>query len=104
MASVSLARRHRTTDRGAPPIRSDRTLDRPEGRTAGKVATVTKEAVVRPSDVTRVKGFRVEYCHINDEFVATIKDTDFMEAAKSMDKAIEKLGRIVRRRIRPSDS
>ena len=51
-------------------------------------------------DVTRHKGFRVEYCHINDEYVATIKDTDFMEAAKSIDKAIEKLGRIVKRKLK----
>jgi len=52
------------------------------------------------SDITRHKGFRVEYCHINDEYVATIKDTDFMEAAKSIDKAIEKLSRIVKRKLK----
>lgn len=96
MATVSLARRHRTVDRGASNGRTERSK-RSESHRKSPVA---KKNGAAAADVTRHKGFRVEYCHINDEYVATIKDTDFMEAAKSIDKAIEKLGRIVKRKLK----
>ena len=95
MASVSLARRHRTVERGGS-TRSERTK-RAEG--SSRKAEAAKSAAKTP-DVTKHKGFRVEYCHINDEFVAIIKDTDMMESAKSMEKAIEKLSRIVKRKLK----
>ncbi len=92
-----MARRHKAIDRSGPGAHEERLVPRIAGSAARSV-----EATRPPDDVTRMKGFRVEYCHINDEFVATIKDTDFMEAAKSMDKAIEKLNRLVRRGVRIS--
>lgn len=96
MASVSLARRHRTVERGGNS-RSERSkrVDTPTRK-----SETPKSSGPKAPDVTRHKGFRVEYCHINDEFVAIIKDTDMMESAKSMDKAIEKLGRIVKRKVK----
>lgn len=100
---AALARRHRTVERGGTqPVRTDRPLVVSGGGGTARKVVNAKENGVRPSDVTRLKGFKIEYCHINDEFVATIRDTDFMEAAKSIDKAIEKLGRIVKRRVRPA--
>jgi hypothetical protein len=96
MASVSLARRHRTVERGGS-TRSER-AKRAEGSSSRK--TESTKASAKTPDVTKHKGFRVEYCHINDEFVAIIKDTDMMESAKSMDKAIEKLSRIVKRKLK----
>ena len=96
MAAVSLARRHRTVERGGSNGRSERTK---RAETGSKSAT-GKVNGVKVNDVTKHKGFKVEYCHINDEYVATIKDTDFMEAAKSIDKAIEKLNRIVKRKLK----
>ncbi|MCI0341979.1 MAG: hypothetical protein L0216_12665 [Planctomycetales bacterium] len=97
MAALAMARRHKAIDRSGPGAHEERLVPRIAGSAARSV-----EATRPPDDVTRMKGFRVEYCHINDEFVATIKDTDFMEAAKSMDKAIEKLNRLVRRGVRIS--
>ena len=96
MASVSLARRHRTVERGGSS-RSERSK-RADGSARKSDAAKTNGA--KTPDVTKHKGFRVEYCHINDEFVAIIKDTDMMESARSMDKAIEKLSRIVKRKLK----
>lgn len=95
MASVSLARRHRTVERGGSS-RSERTK---RAESSSRKSDSSKNGA-KAHDVTKHKGFRVEYCHINDEFVAIIKDTDMMESAKSMDKAIEKLGRIVKRKVK----
>ena len=96
MAAVSLARRHRTVERGSSNGRADRSK---RSDSEGAAVSPRKNGSIW-SDITRHKGFRVEYCHINDEYVATIKDTDFMEAAKSIDKAIEKLSRIVKRKLK----
>ena len=96
MASVSLARRHRTVERGGNS-RSERTK-RADG--SSRKTDTPKTNGLKLPDVTKHKGFRVEYCHINDEFVAIIKDTDMMESARSMDKAIEKLGRVVKRMVK----
>lgn len=95
MASVSLARRHRTVERGG-----NSRSERAKRADSSSRKSDSKSNGAKTPDVTKHKGFRVEYCHINDEFVAIIKDTDMMESAKSMDKAIEKLGRIVKRKVK----
>ena len=41
--------------------------------------------------VEKQKGFRVEYCHVNDEYVAMIKDTPYMGVGPSIDDAVTQL-------------
>ena len=62
---------------------------------SGARFTVTAERLLRSKtlDVTRQKGFTVEYCEKNDEFVATIKDSDAhaMGIGGTIDEAVEAL-------------
>lgn len=41
--------------------------------------------------VEKQKGFRIEYCHVNDEYVAMLKDTPYMGVAPTIDEAIAQL-------------
>jgi hypothetical protein len=41
--------------------------------------------------VEKQKGFRIEYCHVNDEYVAMLKDTPYMGVAATIDEAIAQL-------------
>jgi hypothetical protein len=41
--------------------------------------------------VEKQKGFRVEYCHVNDEYVAVVKDTVFMGVGNTIQEAVDEL-------------
>ena len=47
--------------------------------------------------VEKQKGFQVEYCNINDEYIATLKNTTFMGAGNTIEEAISDLEADVQR-------
>ena len=57
-----------------------------------------------PVGVEKQKGFRLEYCDINDEYVSILKDTLLMGVGKTMDESIADLEADVLRSQEPEEA